>query len=488
VGEISRRDVRPWNYAGPVAKAYEMAQGAVEAIVGPTGGGKTTGSARRCLRVARWQHPSPLDGIRKARIVCVCPTYRRAWDTVIPSYLKVMGQWGPLQGAKGDPASHIIDLTLNIDGQPAKVHVEVLFRAVQEMDLEVFVRGFETTAWWFPEMDTMDSEALISLASNRVGRYPEPDDRPDDLTLPPAYAGVFGDANAPVIGSWFHDRFYLKKRPGERLVRQPSGFSPRAENLQNLRKIRPDYYAWLASTMDVYDVKRLIECKPGFTRFGQPVHPDFDDELHVAPGPLDADPTLQVIVACDQGLVPAAVFFQRRLNGQWRALAEIAVMEGQMYAQEFGEQIRHVLDTRFARCRQAVIVFDPAAASATAASQFTNAQVVQAASGVEVQLAPSQDPLMRRGALDKTLKTMAGPKEPRILIDPACVNLIGGLVGGYHFERRGDVLSPKPKKNRFANVVEAAQYGILWGEGMGGQGGFICAVGDDAYAAPQPLL
>jgi hypothetical protein len=54
---------------------------------------------------------------------------------------------------------------------------------------------------WLPEADTNgDLAAILSLGSNRAGRYPEPDDRPEGSS---AYAGIFGDANAPMIGSPF---------------------------------------------------------------------------------------------------------------------------------------------------------------------------------------------------------------------------------------------------------------------------------------------
>jgi hypothetical protein len=44
----------------------------------------------------------------------------------------------------------------------------------------------------------------------------------------------------------------------DRLFIQPSGFSPNAENIKNLKKIRPDYYEHMASQLDEYDVGRLI--------------------------------------------------------------------------------------------------------------------------------------------------------------------------------------------------------------------------------------
>lgn len=203
------KPVTAWSPAGPKAFAYGQSRADLAVIVGPTGGGKTTESVRRIVRVAQWQHPSPIDGVRKARIGVIGTTYRRLWDQVIPSYLKEIDRgWGVkpgqsgFSGSKGDPADHHFNVQFP-DGTVG--YIEVQFRAVGEADLEEFFRGMEVTAWWIPEMDTHETDDILAGASNRVGRYPEPDDRPDErLGLPNAYAGVWADSNAPIILSLIH--------------------------------------------------------------------------------------------------------------------------------------------------------------------------------------------------------------------------------------------------------------------------------------------
>ncbi|HEY1447995.1 MAG TPA: hypothetical protein VGF33_05625, partial [Caulobacteraceae bacterium] len=351
MADESGLDVREWTFAGPVERAYELSRAPVNMIVGPTGGGKTTGSARRCLRVARWQEPSPRDGIRKARIVVICPTYRRAWDTVMPSYFKVFRQSiGEFRGSRGDPADHIFDAMLNIDGSPGRLHVEVLFRAVNDLDIEEFFRGFEYTAAWLPEADTnADLDAILSMGANRAGRYPEPEDRPDHSEIAP-YKGLWGDANAPMIGTPFHRRFYQRTMPTgkaapttDRLWIQPGGRSVNAENMANLKKLDPDYYGAMAAQLDVYDERRLIDNRPGYGRHGQPVHPNFDQDFHVATREIAVDPFVDLVISVDCGsgaLIPGATFEQRRYSGQWCYLDEVHLREGQMSLQELGGRIR----------------------------------------------------------------------------------------------------------------------------------------------------
>jgi hypothetical protein len=362
----------------------------------------------------------------------------------------------------------------------------VLFRAVRDESLEEFVRGLETTAWWFPEMDTMPAEDLLSLASNRVGRYPEPDDRPEyGEGMKPAYAGVWGRRQRA------GDRRLVpqalsgsQQAPRHRPVLQPDAFSGNAENMHNLRKIRPDYYPNLASTMEDYDVGRLLRCKPGWSRNGKPVHDEFDETIHVANAALDPDPAKLVEIAADTGntLQPGILFAQAGWAGDIRVMAEVAPKGQQMDLDEQGAIIRRIFETRFAArgCKHARITVDPsAAAKMTQNRQISYAQYLQAATGIEVQLAPTNDIAQRRTAVDTLLKRKAGLG---LTIDPDCVGLIEALAGGYRFKKNGNVYQPQPEKNDHSHIADAMQYLALGCNGLRPGGGLIPpqAVGPDA--------
>lgn len=414
----------------------------------------------------------------------------------MPSYFKVFPQaLGEFRGSRGDPADHIFDYEVAIRGERSRLHVEVLFRAVNDLDIEEFFRGFEFTALWLPEADTNgDLASILSLGSNRAGRYPEPDDRPEGVEA--AYSGVFGDANAPMIGVPFHERFYLKRMPDgkrapatDRLFIQPGGFSPNAENLANLKKIRPDYYEHMASQLDAYDVGRLVNNKPGYGRHGQPVHPNFDQETHVAARSLDVLPDQPVFIGCDTGsntLHPAATFSQRAYSGQWRTLAEIYLPDGQMNIQQFGEAIVSTLNARFPHHKGgAMLCLDPAAGGGNAASEYTTAQLLQGHTQIEAQLAPSNKPEHRRAAIDRLFTRMVAPREPAKIIDPDCLGLIQGYAGGFHYKRRGQTVALTPDKNRFSHVCEADEYAALTVDGLEASADrFIRPGGQGAYPAP----
>ncbi|HUO21704.1 MAG TPA: hypothetical protein VMU59_04245 [Caulobacteraceae bacterium] len=418
----------------------------------------------------------------------------------MPSYFKVFPQTlGEFRGSRGDPADHVFDLQVQIAGQVQTLHIETLFRAVNDLDIEDFFRGFEITAMHLPEADTNgDLDQILSLGGSRLGRYPEPHDRPETADAP-AYAGIFGDANAPIIGTAYYRRFHSKVLPdgspapaGDKLFRQPSGLSPNAENLKFLRRIRPDFYEHYCTTIDPYDVGRMVKNKPGFGRHGQPVHPNFDPDQHVAIQPLQVDRFQPVYIGIDAGsntLKPAATFNQRAYSGQWRTLDEIYLPDQvQMTTQELGAEIRRKMETRFQHAPGAMLCLDPAAGGRNASSEFTTAQELQFYTGIEAQLAPSNQPKHRRAAIDRLFRTNVGPGQPAKIIDPACTGLIAGYTGGFHYMKRGQVVGVSPAKNSYSHVCEADEYAALTVEGIGpSEGRFISREGEGAADAPRVL-
>ncbi|WP_312598215.1 hypothetical protein [Brevundimonas sp.] len=405
---------------------------------------------------------------------------------MIPSYLKVMDRpWGKWNGAKGDPADHLIkidekrpDGLFGPDGR-GPVEVDVRFRAVQDMDLDEFFRGKECTAFWLPEFDTHASSAILSYCTNRVGRFPEPEDRPE--TAPTiAYAGVWGDANTPTIGSWFEKEFYGQARPGITVHKQPPGYDPDepdgfhvlAENKANLKKIRPDYYRNMASTMEEADVRRLLQCKLTYGRLGVPVHPAFDETKHVGPSDMEPDPELPVLIGVDVDFKGAATFGQRSLFGQWSVYAEVVAEDapdGEMDVIEFADAIVNTMKTVFPRCKKALLIVDPAAkARSTLNRQLSWAQELSVRTKIAVVPAPTNDPLIRRTALARPLKRHGGWNA-----HPRCTWLINALNGGFHYPKKGNGSSQSAKKNEFSSVGESAEYMAMGGEGLEDRAGLL---------------
>lgn len=472
------KDLR--NSAGPVASAFESNAEPLSVIIGPTGGGKTESSVRRILRIARSQHPSPKDGIRKCRIVCVGNTYRDLWDKAIPSYLKVWAKdFGAWTGGKGDPATHTMDFVMYEGGVPYPLHIEVWFRAkAGDQSIEDFVRGLECTAWWFQEMDQLD-EAIVSLAMNRVGRYPEPDDRwppehVERMGWAPAFIGVWGDTNMPAVDTWLYNWAFVWKKFGQGRFLQPpaindnGGVNPNAENLHNLAKIPYDrarfshYYHFLASTMGDYDVDRLLKLKKCFDRRGKPVHPKFDRTKHVASG-LQYDPAQDLIISVDTGntLKHAAQFSQRTRYGHVEVFYELSPRLVQRSIEEMCKELMAIVSLKFPKARRIVVVVDPSATAQMSVQghsetkKVTYAQYIGILTGWDVELAATNDPGQRRSAQDELMK------EGVYYDEQGCPDTIAALEGGFCFRRVGDAVSPEVIKNDYSHLGEASQYMAL---------------------------
>lgn len=498
--------------AGPVANAYEQSRARVAVILGPVGGGKTIASSKKIIRVARMQDASPKDGIRRARIVVLARTYVDIWDKVLPSYRKTYPEaiFGKIEGTKNRQADHIYDVR---EPGLGTLHVEVMFRAVQDIDLEDFVRGMECTAWWLTEMDTLP-QAIVELAAQRVGRYPEPDHRPapdpgqGERQL--AYRGVFGDANVPDIDAWFYEQFWLTaNRPKHwHLFLQPPGVletgkgkgfaaNPLAENLDNLLKIDPNWYPEQARDMKRWQVMRFLMCRPGYSRHALPVHELFEETDHVADRPLEVDPYKPTIIGCDGGantLFPSACFMQNPAWMTWRAHAEFAPQE-RCSIEEFAAQILKVLNTQIRKSAGAVIVGDPAMAQGMAGGGDgggfhirSYGQRLEQLTGITVTLAPNNKPTERRAALSGVLDRRGG-----FLTDPRNSYLIRALAGGFRYPKksadRGELI---PEKNKHSHIAEGCEYGVMGGEGLDG---FFGSVGDgstfggvSADLMPQPVM
>lgn len=461
------------------------------------------------IRVARLQDASPIDGIRRARICCLARTYGDIWDKVLPSYRQTYPAsiFGEVKGTKNRQADHHYQIRDALTG--SILDVEVMFRAVQDIDLEDFVRGLEVTAWWLTEMDTLP-RAIVELAAQRVGRYP-PMEHCAPLADPgqervPAYAGVFGDANVPDIDDWFYHQFWLSAgRPSHwHLFLQPAGIlveskggayrqNPDAENLQNLGRRDPRWYETLAKDMQRWQRMRFLACKPGYSRHSTPVHEAFEELDHVSERPLEVDPYKPVIIGCDGGantLFPSACVMQNPHHLQWRVHGEYAP-QSRCSVEELAQQITKILNTKIKRSKGAVIIGDPAMAQGMAFSGnggqqiMTYGQQLQALTGIEVQLAPTNKPGERRGALKKVLEQRNG-----FLIDPSCTYLIRSLAGGFRY-KKGDGGKPEaiPEKNLHSHIAEGCEYGVLGGEGLTG---FFGMGGDgfdvDPALMPQPIF
>ena len=177
-----------------------------------------------------------------------------------------------------------------------------------------------------------------------------------------------------------------------------------------------------------------------------------------------------VYVGVDYGLTPAAAFLQKQPDGQWWVFDEIVNDDGD--AESLAGQIKARCaewDARVAAIRPgAVIAYsfkgDPSGDNRVQTDRRTP-ETIMRLNGVPITGASSNDPVIRRAALDRPLtRTVKG--KPGILFSRRCRVLRKGLVGGFNYKRvavaSGEgTFRDVPDKNKYSHVCEALEYGLI---------------------------
>jgi hypothetical protein len=453
-----------WRAPGPVSAAFMASMKRVQIINGPIGGGKTTTNFMKHIRYAARQMQSTRDGIRKYKVCVVRDTYRQLWKTTLPTWWKrVPKNEGEFVGSENAPASHRVTFQLK-DGTWVDMLVE--FIAIGENSVEDVMRGYEPTAWLLNEMDLLARE-VYNYARGRWGRYP------DMAEGGPSWWGITGDANAPTEESWLYtDIFDATVRPADvDLFIQPSGFSPLAENVENLP---PGYYVEQATGQPQWYIKRMIENQPGYSRAGKPIYPEFNDQLHVS-NEVRVLPGLPLLIGLDAGMSPAAVFEHRLPNGAWWLIDELVGEKG-MGARRFGALLAKKLgqapekgsDVDFRSCRTIRGTGDPSAAYGADKKDGEQdwIDIVSAVAGIQISAAPTNRLIPRLEAVRKPLTTLIDGK-PGFEMHERCRMVRRGFNSGYRFRKlilgAEEKYSDEPEKNEYSHPHDALQYNHLGG-------------------------
>lgn len=437
----------------------------VEILNGPIGAGKTRTIFTKLILRAAAQKPSTRDGVRKFKVCVVHANYRQLWRSTLPSWWKLMPRdAGEFTGAENAPAKHVVDFVLP-DGSLVRFQID--FIAIGENAAEDVMRGYEPTAFFLNECDLL-AEDVYTFARGRVGRYP------DMSEGGPSWYGVVADCNAPELNAWLYQRVFLDKPAdaddpdAERfsqygvLLRQPSALSPEAENIPNLP---PGYYAKQRRGQPRWYIARMIENKPGYSRAGKPIYPEFNDQLHVADHILQPIPGLALKIGLDAGGTPAACFGQRMPNGQWRIYRELTTEAKSVTgALRFADMIAKCLHENFEGITEIQAWADPSAAYGADkhAGEASWIEIVSARAALRVDPAPTNQQLPRWEAVRRPLTMLIDAGVPALLLSPACPVLREGFNSGYRFRKLAGVdterYSTEVDKNEYSHPHDSLQY------------------------------
>lgn len=493
--QIDRVDVREYTPPGPVAG--EMIRDRVNNVRflhGPIGSGKTNVNFFDKLTLAS-EMPKctrgPYAGNRLHRHLEIRDTYQNLWGTTIKSW---WGWFGPdvgnWSGGQGRQATHQLAFEA---ADKSLIYFEIVFQAIQDVDVDAALRGVEFTTANMGEADQQSTDVLPYL----IGRALQQRFPPKRWFDPGQnyYTGVTGDLNPADPENWIYDVFEEQRPPGHKMYRQPSGRSAAGENrgaisretyekMADMNKHRPDW------------VRRMVDGKKGFSREGEPVYTEYDDTVHCDDEvDLEPIPGLPLRLGLDQGIRgPAMVVTQWTPSGQLRVLDELC--PGRIGPTGFGRMCKLLLESKYRGYRIEAATGDPRGFDGSDEEHGDKSMFETVAAVMDIVITPAETNELnpRQDGVRQLLRYRIDGRQPAILVSRRAKMIRKGFNSHYRYKkRRGQEAGtdPKPEKNEYSNPHDALQYivldlvglaGVERGELMGGRGDRQSVYGDDEDA------
>lgn len=467
-----------YRVTGRCLSDYLESRKMVSVIQGPIRSGKSKVSNLKVAAISGEQWPGP-DSVRRTRWGVIRNTYAelttttmRTWTDTFPEDL-----YGKIIWSK--PAFQEIrynDIAMEID-----------FLALDKPDDVKKLRSGEYTGFYINELQYIPKE-LFDECTSRAGAYPA---RKDGGAR---WYGVIADMNAPdedhFTAMMTGQADYPEGTPDERkigwpkdwdFIRQPSALlekfapdgrtvvgyepNPEAENIEWLTGGFDFYLKQIAGKGKDFIDSRVMN-RVTFVVEGSPVWPMFRTEVHVASENLAPVLGREVVIGLDFGRNPAAIFMQAVNN---RVYVQFELQGANEAAVFFAPRVKRFLEQHYPGCPFRAFG-DPKGRDKGQANDQT-AYEVFANNGIPVSPAPGlkQNSIKERVEavahllMDATGGAMGG--QMRAVFSPACRSLRLGMLGKYHL-RKDETGDLAPFKNRYADLCDALQYGVLGlGEG-----------------------
>jgi hypothetical protein len=417
-------------------------------IVGPVGSGKTTGIFFKLAYMASLQEKSPLDGIRRSRAVIVRNTMPQLKDTTIKSW----DYWFK-DGQAGKWLATVNTFVLKF----GDVECEVMFRPLDTPDDVQRVLSLEVTFAILDEFVQIPQEIQEALSA-RCGRYPPKKDGGATNW------GMWGASNPGNEDDWWANYLERPEELTEKGVdlstwtyfKQPSGFSPMAENLANL----PGgdlYYTNLAKGKATHWVKQFIEVEWGYSLSGKPVVTTFNPAYHMSPKPLVFNPNWPLYAGFDPGMHSAFIFGQLTMEARLNVLGEL-VSEGYGAERLISERLNPFLRNRFPHLREFILCPDPASKQRAQTDERSVMQVFKEAKFV-VDYVDDNNRLIKRIEGIDHFATRLVPGGAALQIDPSCIKLKRAITSGWRYRVNKDRnTSVEPENNEYTHPGDAFGY------------------------------
>lgn len=444
-------------------REFMLSEHPMRALMGPVGGGKTSGAVIELLRQSILM-PQGADGLRHSVMLIVRNTKQQLKDTTVASVKELL----PLSIYKWKEAEMCMEFEFN------DVRSKWMFRSLDTPEDVQRVLSLQVTWVWVEEAREIPVPLLSDLEGRR-GRYPSQgasEEFPEGFRY---RSGILYTTNPPEIDSPHYNLMEgLPQVEGEEnsiiqvaAFKQPSGLSSEAENIKNLR---PGYYEELSKGKSQAWIDVYVHGHYAKSQAGKPVYErSFQYDKRVKRG-LQWDSMLPIIIGIDSARNPAAVFMQFGHDGKLRKLREATGL-GVGFKTFLAQKLSPIIKNYFSS-NPLVFVGDPAWKRQNETDDDSIRKLLKKTfvtdmpgSGNSVQCAATNDPIARINALDEPFRLMWPDGEPGIEYDAECKMLVAGLRSKYRYVRQRSAdgkFKEVPDKNDWSHVVEADQYGTLF--------------------------
>jgi hypothetical protein len=396
-------------------------------------------------------------------------TYRELVDTT----QRTIFEWFPFGHHNKKDEEYYLDF--------GPFQVEILFRACDRPDHIKKFKSLDLTGYLIDESIEI-ADVIKNMLKNRIGRYPkyeqwvksmrktekwkkytEKQIKEMMIKNPDEFATRFGIeiTNPPDVEHTTYSQFkWNTPPPGPVPSKLPLkghyGFwQPPGENNANLR---PGYYDDLRDDYrDNQDwIEMYIDGKPGVRVQGKLVYHNFKRQVHVAENPLVYSGGTLYVGWDNTGNAPAAIVIQVPSPLQAQIMAEYYA--DNMGIVDFTKYVTQQLEMMFPGHKDVLHWGDPAGEARFSKREgglTSNAQLQREHCGVDVK--PSEQNFRARvEAVDQMLARING-----ILIDPRCIRLINGFLGGYCYPESKSIVGEyldNVIKNKYSHIHDALQY------------------------------
>lgn len=467
----------------PVGQLVHESDAFIKMLMGPYGSGKSCCMAMEVLIYAACQEPAPPNHlgqrIRYSKVGVIRGSYPQLQSATRDSLMQVLPDSCGRINESGSPIKGFYFMPLE-DG--TFVHLDLVLCAVEKKsDLEKF-KSMNWSFCWINEADAICPEAIAFFAG-RIGRYP------GESLGGVSWAGMLMDFNRPASGHYLLELMKKKELtvydslgnskaiPIDVFVQPPAAFKRKradgsiyyevnseAENLNNLKGGTAFYenqIGLLLSTGSYDEIDVTFCLLDAQIKEGRPVFESFEQEVHVAPYPIEPTPHVQLVIGYDtSGIHPGTTFLQF-LNKRWCVLDELLGVGVGFQEFVFNHMIPLIL-RRYAFCER-IVACDYADARLDYTGLSPTAHLQMA--GLETWKPDTNNPKIRHGAVNTLLNRRNGG----LLISSNCEITIGALAGGYHYRklgRSGSGLETKynltPEKNLFSHIADSLQYAAMF--------------------------